>query len=69
MNTEVINRTEERNEFTNFSNYFLKFLNGSSTFEEAFVRATSLYKKRFNKIPYQNCESFLSDFYRSQNES
>ena len=69
MNTEVINRTKERNEFAEFASYFLKYLNGSATFEEAFVRATNLYKKRFKKIPYQNCESFLSDFYRTQNET
>lgn len=68
MNTEVMNRTTERNEFTEFANYFRKYLNSSATFDEAFVRATILFKKRFKKTPYQNCESFLSEFYRAQFE-
>jgi len=69
MNSEVINGTKERNEFGEFTNYFLKYLNGSASFEEAFVRATSAYRKLFKKVPYQNCQSFLSDFYKAQYDS
>ena len=69
MNSEVMNRTKERSEFAEFANYFLKYLSGSTTFEEAFTRATAAYKKLFKKAPYQNCQSFLSDFYKAQYES
>ncbi|MCG8306625.1 MAG: hypothetical protein MI975_04480 [Cytophagales bacterium] len=69
MNTEVMNRTKEGNEFKEFTSYFLKYLNGSVSFEEAFVRATNAYKKLFKRAPYQNCQSFLSDFYKTQYES
>lgn len=66
MNKEFTNHT---NEFGEFSSYFLKYLNASGTFEEAFIRATKTYKKLFKKAPYPNCQSFLSDFYKSQYES
>ena len=68
MESEMINQPMERTEFGEFKNFFLKHLNGCSTFEEAFVRAANTYKKLFNSVPYQNCQSFLSDFYKSQYE-
>ena len=66
MNNEF---TKHSKEFGEFSNYFLKYLNASGTFEEAFMRATKKYKRLFKKAPYANCQSFLSDFYKSQYDS
>lgn len=68
MEREMINQSTERGEFGEFKNFFLKYLNGSASFDEAFVRATNTYRKLFKKVPYQNCQSFLSDFYKSQYE-
>ncbi len=69
MNSEMYHPIIEKNEFGEFTNFFLKYLNGSTSFDEAFIRATNTYRKLFKKIPYQNCQSFLSDFYKSQYDS
>lgn len=66
MKSEMYHPVKEKSEFGEFANFFLKYLNGSSTFDEAFIRASSTYRKLFKRIPYQNCQSFLSDFYKSQ---
>ena len=57
--------------FIKFQDYFLKYLKESSSFEEAFRKAKNRYRKFFKKIPYKDCQSFLSEFYNSQynNES
>jgi len=68
MESEMVNQTFEKTEFSEFRNFFLKYLNGCSSFDEAFLRAANTYRKLFNKVPYQNCQSFLSDFYKSQYE-
>lgn len=68
MKSEMYHPVIEKSEFGEFANFFLKYLNGSSTFDEAFIRASSTYRKLFKRIPYQNCQSFLSDFYKSQYE-
>ena len=52
----------ESREFKEFASFFLKYLNGSTSFDEAFKRAVTSYKKLFKNVPYQNCQSFLSDF-------
>ena len=69
MKSEMYHSVIEKSEFGEFSNFFIKYLNGSSTFDEAFIRATNTYRKLFKRIPYQNCQSFLSDFYKSQYEN
>ena len=69
MKSENFAQVKERGEFSEFTNFFLKYLNGSASFDEAFHRATSTYRKLFKKVPYQNCQSFLSDFYKAQYES
>ena len=69
MKNEMYHPVIEESEFGEFSNFFIKYLNGSSTFDEAFTRAANTYRKLFKKIPYQNCQSFLSDFYKSQYEN
>ena len=69
MDNEMIKQSKERTEFVEFKNFFLKYLNGSSTFDEAFIRATHAYRKLFRKVPYRNCQPFLSDFYKSQYEA
>ena len=56
----------EQETFKKFRDYFLKFLKESASFEDAFKKATSTYNKIFKKIPYQDCQSFLSEFYNSQ---
>ncbi len=66
MKSEVYNSVSHKSEFQKFTDFFLKYLNGSASFEEAYMRAASAYKRIFNKTPYQNCQSFLSDFYKSQ---
>ncbi len=57
----------EKNEFGKFANFFIKYLNGSSSIDEAFLRAKFTYRKLFKTIPYQNCQSFLEEFHQSQN--
>lgn len=61
----------EKKDFIKFRNYFLKYLDESTSFEEAFTKAKSKYNTYFKNIPYPDCQSFLSEFYHSQynNES
>ena len=66
MKTVNYSRTKGSGEFNEFSNFFLKYLNGSASFDEAFNRAAATYRKLFKNVPYQNCQSFLSDFYMNQ---
>ncbi len=66
MKSDMYHQVIEKSEFGAFSNFFLKYLNGSSSFDEAFIRASNTYRKLFKKVPYQNCQSFLSDFYKAQ---
>ena len=56
----------ETSDFGKFANFFIKYLKGSSTYDEAFVRASYTYRKLFKKIPYRSCEVFLAEFHRSQ---
>jgi len=69
MKSENYVQVKEKRDFSEFTNFFLKYLNGCSSFDEAFTRASNSYKKLFNKTPYQNCQSFLSDFYKAQYEN
>ena len=69
MNSEAMNHTNQNNELAEFTSYFMKYLSGSETFEEAFLRAMTRYKKLSKRAPYRNCQSFLSDFYKAQFES
>ena len=69
MKTENYSPAPEKSEFREFTNFFLKYLNGSASFDEAFARAASTYRKLFKNVPYQNCQSFLSDFYMTQYEN
>ena len=69
MKREMQYSTTEKREFGEFKGFFLKYLNGSASFEEAFTRAANTYRKLFKKIPYQNCQSFLSEFYKTQYEN
>ena len=66
METKTKTLTSEKSEFKKFSGFFVKYLNGSKSFEEAYARASFAYKRVFKQLPYRNCESFLSDFYKSQ---
>lgn len=68
MEIEMNYQESKSEEFRKFKDFFLNYLNGSATFNEAYVRATKKYSELFKKTPYQNCQSFLSDFYRSQYE-
>ena len=56
-------------ELREFSIFFLKYVNSSPSFDEAFRKAVFTYRKIFDNVPYANCQSFLSDFYKIQNES
>ena len=69
MKTANYSPTKESGEFKEFTNFFLKYLNGSSSFDEAFTRAAATYRKLSKNVPYQNCQSFLSDFYMTQYEN
>ncbi len=69
MKMEANNISIRKNDFLEFKKFFLKYLNGSATFDEAFSRATSTYRKLFKTVPYQNCQSFLTEFYNDQYES
>ena len=66
MNSTNKDLVIESNEFKEFSSFFLKYLRGSTTCDEAFLRATCTYRKLFKKIPYQNYQSFLAEFQDSQ---
>ncbi len=68
MEREVVIQSNEKTEFGEFKRFFLKYLKGSGSFEEAFGHAANSYRKLFNKVPYQNCQSFLSDLYKSLHE-
>ena len=57
----------DRAEFGEFANFYVKYLNGSSTQNEAFIRAKSTYRKLFKKIPFKNFQSFMVEFYKTQN--
>ena len=69
MKSENYDQVREKGEFSEFTNFFLKYLKGCSSFDEAFKLATVTCTKLFNKTPYQNCQSFLSDFYKAQYEN
>jgi len=56
----------ERSEFGNFANFFIKYLNGSSSMDEAFIRASSRYRRLFKTVPYKNSQIFLTEFFRAQ---
>ena len=68
MKNDIHHPVVEKSDFGKFTDFFLKYLHGSSSFDEAFIRASNTYRKLFKTIPYQNCQSFLSDFYKSQYE-
>jgi hypothetical protein len=68
MEIEMNYQEGKKDEFRAFKDFFLNYLNSSVSFNEAFVRATHKYRELFKITPYQNCQSFLSDFYRSQYE-
>jgi hypothetical protein len=56
----------ETSEFGKFANFFIMYLNGSSSMDEAFIRARSRYRRLFKTVPYTNSKRFLTDFYRAQ---
>lgn len=64
MERDVLIQSEKM-EFAEFKKIFHSHLRGCRSFEEAFTHAANSYKKHFNKVPYQNCQSFLSDLYKS----
>ena len=55
----------DNSEFKDFADFFIQYLYGSATFDEAFARAAFTYRKLFKNVPYPNCQAFLSDFYKS----
>ena len=57
----------EKTEFGEFANFYIKYLNGSSTQNEAFIRAKCTYRKLFKKIPFRTFQSFITEFSKSQN--
>lgn len=56
----------EANEFGKFANFFIKYLNGSASHNEAFDRASYTYRKLFKKVLYKNCDAFLAEFFSTQ---
>jgi len=56
----------ERSEFGRFANFFIKYLNGSSSMDEAFLRASSRYRRLFKSVPYKNSQRFLAEFRKVQ---
>lgn len=66
MKNDMNYSSSEKNEFGQFAYFFIKYMNGSSTQKEAFIRARSTYRKLFKKIPYQSCTSFLMDYNKIQ---
>lgn len=56
----------EASDFGRFANFFIKYLNGSSSHDEAFIRASFTYRKLFKKIPYKSSKVFLAEFFRTQ---
>jgi len=66
MKNEMYQPIIETSEFGKFANFFIKYLNGSSSHDEAFLRASCMYRKLFKKVLYKNCDSFLAEFFRTQ---
>lgn len=66
MNNEMYRPVVEETEFGVFANFFIKYLNGSSSQDEAFQRASCTYRKLFKRIPYANFNLFLSEFNKTQ---
>ena len=66
MKNEKNTMPADKKEFRNFTNFFLKYLNGSASSEEAFIRATYTYRKLFKKIPFQNSQRFMNEFKKSE---
>lgn len=66
MENEPYRPLTDNAEFGEFANFFIKYLNGSSNQNEAFIRARCTYRKLFKKIPYSNFQSFMSEFSKSQ---
>lgn len=69
MKTDKFHLLKEKTEFGKFSNFFIKYLNGSTSYQEAFARASGTYRRLFKKVPYQNYQLFLTEFARSQHNA
>lgn len=66
MRNDMYRPEVENNEFSSFAYFFVKYLNGSASQNEAFLRAKSAYRRYFKKIPYANFKSFLAEFNKSR---
>jgi len=66
MKNEMYRPIIETSDFGKFANFFIKYLNGSSSHDEAFIRTSYTYRRLFKKIPYKNSQSFLAEFFRTQ---
>ena len=66
MNNDMYKPVDESNDFGRFTNFFIKYLKGSFTHDEAFVRTSYIYRRLFKKIPYRTSRAFLNEFFRTQ---
>lgn len=66
MKPNTLQTNVDSSEFIKFADFFKKYLNGSSSQNEAFLRASYTYRKLFKKVLYKNCDSFLAEFFRTQ---
>jgi len=62
MKNETYRPIMDRTELGEFANFYVKYLKGSATQNEAFIRAKCTYRKLFKKIPFNNFQSFLVEF-------
>lgn len=62
MKNETYRPVVERAELAEFANFYVKYLSGSASQNEAFIRAKYTYRKLFKKIPFNNFQSFLVEF-------
>jgi len=62
MKNETYQSIMNQNEVGEFANFYFKYLHGSSTQNEAFLRAKCIYRKLFKKIPFKNFQSFQKEF-------
>lgn len=68
MKNETYQPSNDSSEFGRFANFFIKYLNGSSSHDEAFTRASCRYRRLFKKIPYRNSQVFLDEFFRANHQ-
>ena len=66
MKNDKYRQIVETSDFGKFANFFIKYLKGSASHDEAFIRASYTYRKLFKKIPYKSSKVFLAEFFRTQ---